>query len=308
MFIITAGVYVAATDNGFSSISNLIANFGAVLGISGQNNGELVAVIPLNKLDKESAVVAVKIQNNKSSQLEPKKTETTTAIVSSSEAPVSQNINIENQQLIPEEQPQSVTAPEPASQEPTPQLESAPIPASEPTQQAEPIKVLISEIQAGTTQNGTEDEFIELYNPTNQAIDMSDWSLIKKTSSGSSYNLVSSAKFSGSIASKGFFLVAHTNYKGVKPIDLIYSANSNNISYKDNSVALYDGNDVVIDEVLWSEIPKDKSLERKVLINGVCVSARNENELKGNGCDTDNASDFELREMPNPQNTSNGRE
>lgn len=309
--ILVAGVYLTSTSE--ISVGNLVADFGAVLGFSDKNEGELVAVIPLDKSDGESAIVTAKIQDNKSirqlAEGEPKKTESKklVAITPPPAVPAAQDTNITEQssvqQPLTEAQPQPITAPEPASQEPVFQ-EATP----EPIQQVEAIKVLISEIQAGTTQNGIEDEFIELYNPTNRTIDMKEWSLIKKASSGSPYNLVSSAKFSGSIAPKSFFLVAHANYKGVKSADLIYSANSNNIAYKDNAVVLYDETEVVIDEVSWSEIPKDNSLERKALVSGVCVSAQNENELIGNGCDTDNANDFELRIIPNPQNTFDAAE
>lgn len=319
VFIITAGVYVAATDGGFSSVGNLIADFGAILGISNKNEGELVAVIPLDTSDKESVVVAAKIQNNKPSQSKPEKTKSNeiAVITPPPTTLAAQDTDITEQQppaqqLPAETQPQQTMAPVPVPQElvmQEPAIQESVSQGStiqEPAQ--EPIRVLIGEIQAGTNQNGVEDEFIELYNPTNRIIDMKGWSLIKKTSSGSSYNLVSSAKFFGSIAPKSFFLVAHASYKGVKPADLIYSANSNNVAYKDNAVALYDETDAVIDEILWSEISKDKSLERKALINSICISAQNENELKGNGCDTDNVNDFELREAPNPQNSFNERE
>ena len=304
--IVAAGGYIAST-NGISA-GNLVADLGAVLGLN-KNKGELVAVIPLDKSVEESEAAPVKIQDKKLSRIEPKKTETISnpvneqssamAIVSPSEAPAAQNVGIESQQPMSEAQPQPVIEPEPAPQEPALRPESAP----EPAQQPEPIKVLISEIQAGTTQNGTEDEFVELYNPTNSVIDMSDWSLVKKTSSGSSYNLVSSAVFSGSIAPKSFFLVAHKNFKGVKQADLIYSANSNNLAYTNNSVVLYDVAENIMDEAAWNELPKNNSLERKALVNGVCVSAQNENELNGNGCDMNSASDFELRGAPNSQNS-----
>ena len=305
--LVTGGYFISNNNN---SLSNLAADIGAIFNIFGQSDGELVAVIPLNKSDGEGVVATSKIQNNKSSQPESEKTESNKILVMTPPpaAPAAQDAIVSEQQSpaqqpLTEAQPQPITAPEPAPQEPVFQE-----PMSEQAQQTEPIKVLISEIQAGTTQNGIEDEFVELYNPTNRAIDMNNWSLIKKTSSGNPYNLVSSAKFSGSIAPKSFFLVAHINYKGAKPADLIYSANSNNISYKDNSAVLYDENDIVVDEISWNEIPKDRSLERKVLISGICISAQNENELQGNGCDTDNANDFELRAVPNPQNSFDAEE
>ena len=67
--ILVAGGYIAST-NGIS-ISDLAANIGAVLGFSDKNEGELVAVIPLNKFDKKDEVAPAK-QDKKLSQIEPK--------------------------------------------------------------------------------------------------------------------------------------------------------------------------------------------------------------------------------------------
>ena len=166
-----------------------------------------------------------------------------------------------------QKKPEPVPTPEPESviyAEPAPQLQ--PPAASEPeppvVSQAEPVKVLIFEIQAGTEVGGTEDEFIKLYNPTDKEIDLSGWALKKKTSSGSSQNLVSSGAFSGKIAAKGHFVIAHENYKGVLLVNLTYSANSNNLSYTNNSAVLYGSDGSVMDEVSWAEIAKDQVWQR----------------------------------------------
>ena len=163
--------------------------------------------------------------------------------------------------------------------------------------------IVISEIRAGTTDNGSEDEFVELYNPTDDPVDLIGWLLKKKTSAGNEINLVSSGKFFGTIAPRSFFLIAHQNYSGLTTLDLVYSANSRNLAYKNNSAVLYDADDNVIDEVSWSEIPKDQSIERKAYDTSQCVSAQNDGEYLGNGCDSDDQSDFESRIVPDPQNT-----
>ena len=102
---------------------------------------------------------------------------------------------------------------------------------------------------------------------------------------------------------KSFFLVVHINYKGSTPPDLIYSANSNNLAYTNNSAVLYDNQANIVDEVGWAEIPKDQSYERRAWQNG-CVSAQVAGESLGNGCDTNNnTNDFEIRSISNPQNS-----
>ncbi len=52
-------------------------------------------------------------------------------------------------------------------------------------------------------------------------------------------------------------------------------------------------------------LPDDnQSIERKAVLDDLCVSPHSDGELLGNGCDTeDNASDFELNVLPNPQNS-----
>lgn len=122
--------------------------------------------------------------------------------------------------------------------------------------------VLVSEVMAGTEANGVEDEFVELYNPSDNPINLLGWSLKKKTVSGKEYNLVSTGSFSGTIPAKGFFLITHKNYKGAVSADLIYSANSQNLAYTENSLYLYKSDGTVADSVFWTEIPAGQSLER----------------------------------------------
>lgn len=192
---------------------------------------------------------------------------------------------------------QTTTEPEQPSQNQETQNQEPEQPAPTPS-----LKILISEIQAGTEANGAEDEFVELYNPNDQAVDLAGWALKKKTSTGTESNLVSSGSFAGTIAPKSFFLISHANYQGAKPKDLTYSANSNNLAYTSNSVVLYDANGNAIDEASWTDIPKGQSLERKALVDDACTTATDSGEYLGNGCDTDSTNDFELREIPNPQN------
>jgi hypothetical protein len=168
--------------------------------------------------------------------------------------------------------------------------------------------VVISEIMAGK-EGFPEDEFIELYNPTNQSVVLDGWELRKKVvSSGNEVNLLDSDTFFGTISPKGFFLIGHANYSGEKQVDLRYST-VNDLAYSDNAVVLYNADHElgsVVDEVVYNEIEKNKSTERKAWKNGVCVLASSEEgEFLGNGCDNNDFFEtFSLREVPNPQNTS----
>ncbi|MEK7463347.1 MAG: hypothetical protein AAB621_03240, partial [Patescibacteria group bacterium] len=57
------------------------------------------------------------------------------------------------------------------------------------------------------------------------------------------------------------------------------------------------------DEVYYISIIEGKSLERKALSNNICVSAQGDGEFLGNGCDNDSV--WEIRDIPNPQNSQN---
>jgi len=98
----------------------------------------------------------------------------------------------------------------------------------EPVQEETYLPILISELRAWG--ESSKDEFVELYNPTSVFVNLEGWGLKKKTSNGSESNLVSSVKFSGTIAAFGYFLIAPQinedgtpNYIGLGSPDLRYS-------------------------------------------------------------------------------------
>lgn len=169
-----------------------------------------------------------------------------------------------------------------------------------------PPRVLISELKAGTTGSST-DEFIEIYNPSEQTINLSGFYIKRKaTATGIANNLISktSGVFNGTgIAPHGFFLIGSKVYAGGTAPDVYYSQNSTFLADNGDVVTLYDRNDNIIDEIVYGALARGKSWERMAYVNGACVSPRGVNELAGNGCDTGSAGDFILRDVPNPQNS-----
>ena len=107
-------------------------------------------------------------------------------------------------------------------------------------------KLLITEIQIRDASSSAND-FIELFNPTASDIDISDFQIKKKSSSGAEYS-IRVLPDNSIIKAQGYFLWANTGYApgGVIP-DII---SSQTIS-ADNSVALLGLSKNIIDQVAW---------------------------------------------------------
>ena len=182
--------------------------------------------------------------------------------------------------------------------------------------------VVISEVQLGKTGAST-DEFIELYNPSSNDIDLNGLVLARRTAAGnlaSQTILISSV--SGIIKSHGYFLFTpQTGYTGSPSADQQYP-NDNTIA-NDNTVILYQSDGTSVIDKLGLDQANDfetgttgdpainKSVERKAnTISSVLTMAiGGSDEFLGNGEDADNnASDFVLRNIPQPQNSTSSIE
>ncbi|MDP3014362.1 MAG: lamin tail domain-containing protein, partial [Candidatus Subteraquimicrobiales bacterium] len=173
--------------------------------------------------------------------------------------------------------------------------------------------LVISEIMAGVGTGRSDEEFIEIYNPTDVQIDLTSYFLKRKNSATatSTQTLVKTDDFQGRIIpAKGFFLIASPEYNATTTPDVRYSY-SYRLANTDDVVILYNNNDEIIDEVAYQNIPASKSLERKAWQNNQCLSSQLDGEFLGNGCDKsydndddNNTTDFEIRQTPNPQNSS----
>ena len=164
--------------------------------------------------------------------------------------------------------------------------------------------ILISEIMPGAGTGRSDEEFVELYNPTDSQVDLSGSSLKRKSSvaATSTQTLVKEDNFQSKIIKpRSFLLVASPEYKSEPGPDIIYSS-SYRLAYDDDAVLLYRNGNEIVDELDYSSIEGGKSSERRAWQNGSCISSSGDGELLGNGCDTDNIADFEIRSTPNPQN------
>ena len=176
--------------------------------------------------------------------------------------------------------------------------------------------IVISEIQISG--DDVNDEFVELYNPTSDAVDLTGWKLTRKSAGGAQSNLVSS--FSGAIPAFGYYLIAKNEYDGSVTPDRFYSASTSAIT-TNNTIVLYsDDGTTIVDKVGFGTNVADfetatysanptagGSIERKALASStdVTMAFGGVDEFKGNSDDTDdNGADFVSQPTSNPQNSS----
>lgn len=119
--------------------------------------------------------------------------------------------------------------------------------------------VVINEVQIETEAN-KDNEFIELYNNSSSEIDLTNFSIYKKTSSGTESSIVSKTRFENKkIPANGIlFLAREGEYSGTKTPDIFwptsYSLAQNNslILYKDFE------NKIIKHQVSWGEVSNFK--------------------------------------------------
>jgi hypothetical protein len=166
-------------------------------------------------------------------------------------------------------------------------------------------KILINEIQFETA-SGTKDEFIELYNPNNEEIDLTCWKLEKYaskqnlTSTPTLTTLIPSSKFQGKIKPNGYFLITSSSTKEKYQGDLSY-AESYSIS-KNNVIILRKPNGEISDLVGYGD-DKEKIYQYE---NSPFITQNFENKSiqRKNFQDTDdNSRDFWLHK-PSPKNSN----
>lgn len=195
--------------------------------------------------------------------------------------------------------------------------------SSSPTSGFGAWHVVISEVQTKGADAG--DEFIELYNPTDAAVNLSGWSLqyagadtVVTSSSVSKKNFLATS----SIAAKSFYLVGRglndgaDGYRGSTAADMTHRSFSLSGSSAGAKLFLVptttpissEADPMILDvfDYTSTTVPgAGQSLERKAWSNNLCHSVvlGGTGEFLGNACDTGVfADDFELRTSANPQN------
>lgn len=183
--------------------------------------------------------------------------------------------------------------------------------------------VLISEVQIEGTGASTSADFIEIYNPTSSDIDLGDFRLVKRTSSGADDDNIVAFNVGEIIPAYGYFLWCNTVLDASLSCDRTTGGTISN----NNSIGLREGaqnTGILIDAVTVGvplhslgegNIPSTpaagQSIERKATSGSTAFSmgTGGADEFAGNGEDNDdNASDFVLRNVSQPQNSLSASE
>ena len=190
--------------------------------------------------------------------------------------------------------------------------------------------IVISEVQIdGGTLSANDNDFIELYNPTNSPISLNGMRLVVRTASSPLNDTVFTFDSTHTIPAHGFFLWGHKS-GGATPnnfADTIFAdVSSAETIAGNNSIALIVvATSGIVDALSWNPAatslkegtefdpdPGDnESLERKALSTSTAPSmaVTGTDEFKGNGFDlNNNSTDFILRTLSQPQNSTSSAE
>ncbi len=181
--------------------------------------------------------------------------------------------------------------------------------------------VVISELE---TRGATAyDEFVELYNPTDNAIDLAGWRMQYKSATGTTYSDKVTMSSGAVIPAHGFFLIAASsgNYTGSTTPDVLFAAG---LADAGGHVRILDASSVEVDRVGWGTaidaeggspagtpsayVPLERKASAGSTASGLWTGGAE--EFEGNGQDTNvNGSDFVVQSNGrNPQNTGNAPE
>ena len=110
-----------------------------------------------------------------------------------------------------------------------------------------PPKILITEVQIEDA-SSSDNDFIELFNPSTSSADVSGFQLKKKSSTGKEYS-IRDFPSSAFIPAQDYFLWANSNYASSVQIEA--DTTSTQTLSKNNSIALLDKKGSIIDAVAW---------------------------------------------------------
>jgi hypothetical protein len=185
---------------------------------------------------------------------------------------------------------------------PSPSPSPSPAPAPTPLSTA-PAKILINEIQIGW-QGQARNDFIELYNPNPEPVNLRGYRLVKRTAAGTSDTLIKSWTEDAFIPARGFYLWANSDYV---EIEAVPNATTTVTISPNNGIAIRFGpNNTgdIIDSVGWGAAENIFVENQPFPVSWNQNPASRESIERINFQDTNNNSaDFRLNHSPSPTNS-----
>lgn len=152
---------------------------------------------------------------------------------------------------------------------------------------------------------GASDEFVEIYNPTSGAIDISGWRLYGSNNAAST-SIRATIPSSTTLQPGQYYLIANTSYNDTTPADLTYSSGITD----DGGAAITTSGGTIIDQVGLSS---GSAYKEGTPLTALLTSTDQSYERKPGGSsgncldDGDNSTDFSLLNPSSPQNSSSAR-
>ncbi len=169
--------------------------------------------------------------------------------------------------------------------------------------------VVFSQIKVAGN-GGSTDEFIELYNPTEEEISLAGWKIGKYTKSNTSTEqLIEIAQIPEGerIAGYGYYLLSHASHIPIDGVvaDIIYSPVESTETLSDhNTVVLLDAQGLVVDLVGYGEATLFEGVGPAIAPTSVQGIMRKIGGDNGNGIDTNSNVDDWFRTTPGPRNSA----
>lgn len=167
--------------------------------------------------------------------------------------------------------------------------------------------VVVSEIMVDPTGTQASYEWVELYNPTDDTVSLSGWTIRYKSATGASYSAVSTIPSGKLIPPFGYFLVGGNLVSPAAD----YVDTSLGFGPTGGHIGVNNASGVMIDRVGYGNAndPESKAVGAPPS-NGTCERRPGVlSSAKGNGWDADNNfGDFDTRATGEPQNSSSSRE
>jgi hypothetical protein len=158
--------------------------------------------------------------------------------------------------------------------------------------------IIITEIQVAS-ENGTTDEYVEIFNPTNNSVNLENWKIYKLTKTNTTtQHILLQFPTQTNIKPQTYLLLAHQNYSSTSTVADFIFADGETIS-NDNTIVLENSNDEIIDMVGYGNASVFETVVAPApTANKNILRIFTQNDYQ----DTNNNSTDFIKNNPEPQN------